>query len=131
MFYLIIILIPKILNYLRSISDRQGGKCIANLDIIGRTIIKYKQDKGHYPVTLSQLIPDYLRTIPTCPSAIKDTYTEGYIISNSLSNFTVYCNGHNHKNLNIHLNYPQFSSKYSPKHGVIINEESLKRIESK
>ncbi|MFP4498725.1 MAG: hypothetical protein ACLFQV_10980 [Vulcanimicrobiota bacterium] len=59
-------------------------------------------------------MPDYMESVPTCPTAGHDTYYGGYITGDdeSRENFTLYCQGKNHKDWVLSPgNYPRFSSK--------------------
>ena len=59
--------------------DRAGGMltaCKSNLKNIGTACAMYAADnKGQFPRSLWLLTPNYLKSIPTCPAAGRDTYT--------------------------------------------------------
>ena len=58
----------------------------------------YSSDNaGNYPGSLSVLTPRYLKLLPTCPAAQKDSYSESYCVSASPDNFSMCCQGHHHK----------------------------------
>lgn len=53
--------------------------CQANLKIIGTALEMYSTDhSGHYPQVLSDISPQYVASIPTCPGADNDTYSKVY-----------------------------------------------------
>lgn len=85
--------------------------CKSNLKNIGTALELYSTDnKGHYPRSLKQICPLYLKTLPTCPAAGKDTYSSSYKVIVNPDAYTVFCSGHNHKNEGVPQNYPQYSS---------------------
>lgn len=46
---------------------------------VAMTLDMYATDNhGLYPDALAQVTPKYLKTIPTCPSVGRDTYSAGY-----------------------------------------------------
>lgn len=101
-----------------AIARSQGTftQCQCNMKNIGTALEMYSVDNaGHYPTSLSKLTPDYIRIIPTCAAAGKDTYSGSYtsVIGNykkGTDAYTFYCKGHNHKDVKVPLNYPQYNS---------------------
>ena len=97
---------------------RSGGgqlpACKSNLKNIGTACEMYSTDfAGHYPPTgkLFLLTPNYLKTIPTCVAASKDTYSATYRGSlGSPDAYTFYCAGNNHENAGTPANFPQYNS---------------------
>lgn len=93
---------------------RLGGdrlvRCNSNLKNIGTSLEMYSTDHGgHYPESLSRLTPNYLKTLPQCPSAGKFNYT--YVRGQDPDAYTVYCRGCYHHDRGIDTpNYPQYSS---------------------
>ncbi len=84
-------------NFGRARAQGQLTACKSNLKNIATANEMWSTDNsGRYPTRLSQLTPEYLRTIPTCPDAGKDTYSEKFVSSQNPDNFTVVCAGHNH-----------------------------------
>lgn len=90
-------------------------KCKNNLKSIGTALEMYSADhSGRYPsgdwraalVTGDE--HGYLKTIPACPAAGKETYI--YTSTTEPDIFTVYCSGHHHSYLKVEDNYPQFNS---------------------
>lgn len=117
-----------VLGAVPSMSDVDGGSgnrgtgflfCVSNLKNTGTALEMYATDNtGEFPQSLKSLTPNYLKTIPTCPSAGADTYSGGYAASRSLlSNgkpvgaYTVVCSGANHtRRGNVPPNFPQYTS---------------------
>lgn len=86
--------------------------CEDNLGKIGEALEGHSKDNnGKYPETLGLLIPRYIAEIPSCPVSGTDTYSISYQVSDERDSYTFYCSGHNHQNLHIPANYPQYSSK--------------------
>lgn len=91
--------------------------CESNLKNIGVALEMYATDNnGVYPKSLDKLTPNYLRYIPTCPSAGSDTYTPGYSVSGT--NYTVICSGDNHHAVGLPPDYPRYTSTQ----GLIVPE---------
>lgn len=85
--------------------------CKSNLKNIGTAAEMYSTDNsGRYPTKLSQLTPNYLRSIPTCPSAGKDTYSASYKSAVSPDGFTVACGGSHHTKDGLGPNLPKYTS---------------------
>jgi len=98
-------------NFYRARHSGQLTACKSNLKNIGTALEMYSTDyKGRYPSSLSYLTPEYLRTIPTCPSAGKDTYTGSYLVREKPDTYTFYCKGSHHRNIYSCSNYPQYDS---------------------
>ncbi len=84
--------------------------CQLNLMNIGTALEMWATDhNGHYPESLSRLTPDYLRLMPTCPSARIDTYSQSYNVAKNPDLYTFYCQGHHHGNANLPKNQPYYS----------------------
>lgn len=95
----------------RTKAENQWIACQSNLKNIATALEMYSTDNaGRYPTSLKQLAPDYLRSIPTCPAAGKDTYSSSYTSSQNPDAFTVYCSGNNHKDVDAGENYPMYNS---------------------
>lgn len=86
--------------------------CKSILKNIGTALEMYSTDYcGHYPLSLSQLTPNYLKIIPTCPARAYDTYSCSYISHREPDRYTFYCSGINHVSAGISSNdYPQYNS---------------------
>lgn len=128
MFILFLILAP---NFFRTGGGGTYTQCQSNLKNIGTALEMYSTDnQGRYPRILSQLTPDYLKIIPTCSAAGKDTYSAGfesfYGLKEKIDRYTVFCMGDSHQwtkayylyvipyrtrsGMNIPPNYPQYNS---------------------
>ncbi|MBX3166038.1 MAG: hypothetical protein KF760_01455 [Candidatus Eremiobacteraeota bacterium] len=92
------ILVP---NFIKARSQGQLTACKSNEKNIATALEMYASDNaGVYPTDLKPLISgNYLRLIPTCPAAGKDTYSESYQVETKPDTFSFYCKGHNHGNL--------------------------------
>ncbi len=52
--------------------------CLANVKKLATAMEMYSTEhKGRYPLTFQALVPVYLREVPLCPAAGRDTYTRG------------------------------------------------------
>jgi len=81
--------------------------CCANLKNIFTAVEMYSADhRGKFPTELSQLVPEYLSGLPTCPLHTKDY---GYLVDQKAKNYTIYCYG-KHSVLKKIPGYPQFSN---------------------
>ena len=89
----------------------QVTACMSNMRNIGTALEMYSTDnEGHYPASLTQLTPDYLRIIPTCPAAEKQTYVDSYQVSQNPDAYSFYCKGDNHSIVGVPENYPSYNS---------------------
>lgn len=71
--------------------------CTFNMCKIEKGLARYKKEhKGKYPKKLSQLVPKYLKQIPECPIAHRDTYSESYIAIEHPQTYFFCCSGKNH-----------------------------------
>lgn len=106
------ILVP---NFVRARGQGHLTACKSNLKNIGTACEMYSTDNsGRYPTALSALtsgaMGGYLKTIPTCPAAGADTYTDSYSVGSNPDVFTVYCNGTNHAAVDVEANLPKYDS---------------------
>lgn len=82
--------------------------CKSNLKNLGTSLEMYSTDfYSRYPDNLIQVMPNYLKVIPTCPNAGTQTYV--YTTSPDHLQYTIYCKGNYHKGVNSE-NYPQYDS---------------------
>ena len=106
-------------NRVRARSRGSVTACKSNLKNIGTACEMYSSDwDGQYPKEIHLLTPTYLKTIPECPDARKDTYSESYSLtrrpvsgSGKLSAFKtyhIYCKGKAHKAVSLPEDYPQY-----------------------
>lgn len=90
--------------------------CKNNLMDMSTAIFQYEDDhKGRTPGTLSELVPRWLKSVPTCPATGTVTYAYEHgsrIVRTTPTGqeeiFTLYCAGANHSRLP--PNYPQYSA---------------------
>lgn len=105
---LVAILLP---NFIRYHCGGPSTACKSNLKNTATALEMYSTDnQGLYPRSLGQLTPNYLKIIPNCPTAQRDTYSESYRVATGPDAFTLYCSGFNHSAANTPVNYPQYSS---------------------
>jgi prepilin-type N-terminal cleavage/methylation domain-containing protein len=102
------ILVP---NFIRARAQGQVTACKSNLKNIGTAMEMYSTDAaGRYPTSLNNLTPNYLKSIPTCPSAGSATYTGGFTSASNPDAYTVVCTTNNHSAVSAGSNYPQYNS---------------------
>jgi hypothetical protein len=99
---------------------RQGRltACTHNLGTISTALELYSTDwGGKYPGSLSQLTPNYLRTLPKCPSADLGGYVARFGLNAPFNTapegqksdyYYVECAGENHKSVGITGNFPAY-----------------------
>ncbi len=96
-------------------SQGQLTACKSNLKNIGTACEMYATDNdGRYPMTLAQLVPDYLYSIPKCPTTGCDSYSGTYQVSEARNAFAVCCLGtaHHRANRSVAPNFPAYVSVY-------------------
>jgi hypothetical protein len=95
-------------------SARENGQltqCQSNCKNIGTALEMYSTDNsGHYPTDLSKLKGEYLRNIPTCAAAGKDTYSESYKSKQDPDSYEFFCQGDNHAKAGIKADFPRYTS---------------------
>ena len=103
------ILVP---NFMKARNQGQLTACKSNEKNIATALEMYATDyAGKYPSDLKPLTTgNYLRLIPTCPAAGKDTYSESYQMQSSPDLFSFYCSGHNHGTL-LPADYPRYTAE--------------------
>lgn len=100
------ILVP---NFLRARAQGQLTACKSNLKNMGTSLEMYSTDaRGRYPTALTLVTPNYLKVIPTCPSAGSNTYT--YTRTQVPDCYTAWCSGSFHTTIVTTANYPQYDS---------------------
>ena len=110
------ILVP---NFIRARAQGQLTACKSNLKNIGTALEMYSTDwSGKYPSQasgLGTLTPNYLKTIPECPSAGTDTYSGAYVTGPNQAYNTTFqdyyflaCSGTFHSAVSLPQNYPQY-----------------------
>lgn len=77
--------------------DNYSG-CYRNMCKIDEALKAYARDhKGNYPGRLEELVPGYLEEIPSCPQAVRDTYSDSYGAVGAPAMYFFACSGHNHE----------------------------------
>lgn len=84
--------------------------CFNNIKRISAQIDNYHRKRDRYPETLGELVPEYFKSLPTCPEAGKDTYSDGYEVSPDGQIFTLFCRGNSHADLKIPPGFPAYYS---------------------
>ncbi|MBT9583893.1 type II secretion system protein [bacterium] len=109
------ILVP---NFMKARARGQLTACKSNLKNIATALEMYASDnKGRYPASLDRLTTDpqhYLKIIPTCPGAGKNSYQD-YRFSTKPDTFSLSCCGNNHGNAYTGFNtdssnYPRYTA---------------------
>ncbi|MBI3927172.1 MAG: hypothetical protein HY319_16670 [Armatimonadetes bacterium] len=84
--------------------------CKSNLKNLGTALEMYATHNGRrYPAGLDRLVPNYLRTLPTCPSAGSDTYSHDFRSAARPDVYTFYCAG-DHHGPTFPRDYPQYNN---------------------
>jgi hypothetical protein len=98
-------------NFRRAKAQGQVTACKSNLRNIGVALEMYATDnRGRYPDTLAKLTPNYLKAIPTCPAAGRDTYSEGYTSTATPDTYAFCCKGYYHKAAGYEPDFPRYNS---------------------
>ncbi len=102
------ILVP---NFIRARAQGQLTSCESNEKNMGTALEMYSTDNsGRYPTTTGALTPNYLKVIPTCPSAGSDTYSGAYAHTSNPDAYSYYCLGTNHTGASVSGGFPQYNS---------------------
>ena len=111
-FLAVLLILP---NFVRGHCQGALTACKSNLKNIGTGLEMYSTDwSGHYPRNLEALTPNYLKTIPECPTAGRVTYrlTVGLNAPSNSGSFEDYylieCTGRSHANVSVPPNYPMY-----------------------
>lgn len=110
--FLLIVVMPAILApyHFRCHCGGMFTACCANLKNIGTALELYAVDHGgQYPTRLSELCPQYLTVLPTCPSAAMDSYSQGYVHNIHRKSYELCCTGLHHPGI-AGLNEPVYTS---------------------
>ncbi len=108
------ILVP---NFIRARAQGQLTACKSNLKNIGTALEMYSTDwSGKYPDgDVGDLTPNYLKTIPTCPAAGSDTYSDAYESGDVQYNEDTYqdyyyiaCGTGNHEAVSVTGDFPAY-----------------------
>jgi hypothetical protein len=74
-------------NFIRCRCQSSLTACKSNLKNFGTALEMYSTDHGRYPRRLAELTPDYLKTLPKCPSG------KSYGADIGAGNYHVFCAG--------------------------------------
>lgn len=104
------ILVP---NFVKSKAQGQAAACKTNVKNIATALEMYTHDSGgRFPTVLTNVLPNYIKTIPTCPSLnAQAVYTNGYASSSVPDSYTLVCSGLNHAGVGYSANYPQYTNR--------------------
>lgn len=106
------ILVP---NFVRARAGGQLTACKSNLKNIGTACEMWSTDNaGKYPPNIGVLSPNYLRAIPQCPAAERDTYSASYALrkgSGGFEIYEIYCSGANHTSVSVPSDYPRYNGE--------------------
>ncbi len=100
-----------------SLGDPGLRICQRNVNSIGIALMtRSNHTNGHYPKSLSEIVPGFLKRIPTCPAAGVDTYSIGYQEGIETEGnlydwpdfFRVRCSGHHHADAGLAADLPAF-----------------------
>jgi hypothetical protein len=83
--------------------------CKSNLKYMGVMLDAYSSDHGQYPDSLALLTPGYVKELPACPAAGRQTYH--YNASKSREDYTVFCEGTWHGSETGSADFPRYSSQ--------------------
>lgn len=105
-------------NFIRTNCGGALTACKSNLKNMGTAMEMYAADwNGHYPrFPKYQLTPNYLKTIPECSTAGRDTYVievgpaSRYNTEFAEDYYFIYCRGEHHFPVAVPANYPQYNS---------------------
>jgi len=85
--------------------------CKSNLRGIATALDMYANDNRNvYPPSMKNLRGPYLAALPTCPSAMADTYSGGFSSSSNPDCYTVVCSGEHHAEVGQDTSFPQYVS---------------------
>jgi prepilin-type N-terminal cleavage/methylation domain-containing protein len=105
---LILLLLP---NYVKAKSRSRLNACQNNIRTMATSVELYAHDNGQvYPTSLAALMPNYMRSINKCPSAIDNqSYVTGYAsVSAPTDTYTIECKGSYHTDLGLPANFPRY-----------------------
>jgi len=88
--------------------------CQSNVEEIKHAIMRYQDDYVYPPERLQDLVPVYMKALPTCPAAGIDTYSPGYTRGNGMHMYFAWfvcCLGEFHVNIGAAPNTPAVQSE--------------------
>lgn len=110
MFVVVALAVIAIPNVRKAILRAQLPGCTQNLRNIGTALAVYYAENRRYPTDLRDLVPKYINSMPKCPAAQMDTYTESYEHNTDPESYTIYCKGKNHFDYGMGENESWYSS---------------------
>ncbi len=111
LFFVVLLVLSSIYPFLqRKYEEFLANLCCKNCEKIACALRMYAQDhQGVYPEKLEYLTPKYIKKIPLCPKALRDTYSSSYKAYN-MYGFHFYrfsCKGEYHIGAGLKKNYPK------------------------
>ena len=107
---LLLLLLTVTLARADRVSSIQG--CTQNLKAIATGLEYYASDHGGgYPAGLQDLVPKYLKSIPSCPAAHKDTYSASWRLAGG-EGFYMCCKGNYHADFGLKPDEPTCSARH-------------------
>lgn len=95
-------------NYVRSRNEAHLTSCQQNLESLGAAYTTYLIRNKDKISDISQLIENgYISALPKCPAAGTCTYQISYD-NDSVDSVVLYCQGDNHKGINVKTDYPRW-----------------------
>lgn len=83
--------------------------CHQQVRQVGKAITKFQADhQNELPENLDVLLGEYMPSIPTCPAARRDTYSESYKKDTETGEFELHCHGHYHASEDTGPNLPRY-----------------------
>lgn len=99
-------------NFVKARGQGQATACKSNEKNMATALEMYAADNaGRYPLDMKKLTPNYLKVIPTCPDAGRDTYSASYKVSSNPDSFSFCCQGQNHAEAGLPADYPAYSAE--------------------
>lgn len=103
-------------SFTRAEAQQEVTHCKINLKNVGAAMEMYSTDNnGRYPNDPALLIPNYLKTLPQCPSAATNTYMFE-VGENATGNtkkyrdyYFLYCGGENHLAVGVPADSPDYN----------------------
>lgn len=103
-------------NFIRA-RAQNGSYCRSNIKNIASALEMYSSEHdGQYPRNLQQLTPEYLRSLPECPVAERNTYRATFgpnapwNIDHEPDFYLLECMGTAHSIVGVPADYPKFNS---------------------
>lgn len=94
-------------NYYHARDKGAYTGCIENLKNSATALQVYANDNDQsFPTALTDLLPNYMASVPTCPMTGTDTYSTGYSVAAVPAAFTIVCSGTNHATVGYSANQP-------------------------